>query len=1012
MVIPVVGLAWERFNAALEVSYEDSPRRIVQRAFPMDPDQPRRNPSGPPDDWPNANGELLLTRYEGTETVNIYAVRAYPYARYEVSTTPPPAACDLLVTQPTAPTADGFSFVVSTSHPPFSSSLDASAASFVEGKNSYSGLGPGSYPFYVRDAAGCQFTGYVTIGAPVPPGNNSTYPPPGAVLLRRTVKPAFNGDPDLYIAQEDWYDPATRTAGHYTIYDSSNGDPYSRPVAEIIDRWCVAPGVEPFTENQVHHNGRGGVYIAAVDGVLACQYSCALTLALSATTVRNGRADLTATASGAAGFVEFSLDNFQTPGLTPTPATASQYVCYGLRTGTYPVWVRETRLNGCTATATITLTAPYGPRYAHGFRDADNVGCTLQIFEREYSGPVERITYAQPAPVVLDWPGGATDHLFTGLVRGSECQLALYMATRTQLLPLYSGDERLHRVEVSRAGQLLWKGYLLPEQFDVAFLTPPNTFSLSATDGLGTLSTIAFTGAADQALQGDWTLLELLLFLLAKLELDLPLHTLFNLYPQTATLASPALEQIRVDVSQYQDEKGKAWDCGKVLSAVLTTFQTRLYQWAGAWWLERLIELQPTALTYVSYSPTGARLLGASRVPLEPIVRYAAGRPAWERGSQRQGLRPAVGHISVEADPGELANYLRPVLPTNDEVPGALPLGWLATANVPSTLIYQGKDKTPLLRLAGSSGYTAATAPWVQTRPSYALLPNKGDSVEIVRLAFTVKVYGNTPSDDETKQPVLYVALKMGNVWLWNYLAGKGAGLPPVDNPSPVQVPIRFADTKEQEIELFFSTSTSQKGQPLALRFYAPAGGLTATTVDISALELGYESGDVQAAEAYTTSYETDTGQLVSRVDDALKLFHSDTRLVRRAGTLLDAAGFPTAGWVEPTSPALPVEVGDYVVTARNLWQRRPAQVLSGELRGLAGGPGALLTDPGEARPAVYVLTSATYPVASAAWQVTGVQDLVLTPAGEAFPDHAIYNEDDSAWLGESGTVLLYEDAN
>lgn len=1005
-LVALYSLVWARFNTERQISYEDSPRRIVTVSVPLDPDQPQRSPSGAPDSRPFADGALITTRYEGTDTLTIYAQDALPYARYEVSYAPPPASCDLAISN-VVPTADGFSFAVTTSNKPFASSLSADAASFVQGKTSYTGLGPGSYPFFVRDALGCQQSGYVTIGAPA---GGSTYPPAGAILLLRTVKPSFNGDPTLFITQEDWYDPATRTASHYTIYDSPNGDPYSRPEAEVIDRWCVAPGVAPFTENQVHHDGRGGVNIVPVDGVTACQFSCTLTLALSATTVSNGRADLTAVASGAVGSVEFSLDNFQTPGLAPTAAQPNQYTFFSLRTGSYPVWVRETRLNGCTATATLLLTAPYGPRYTHGFRDADNVPCLLQLFEREYTGPVQPITYAQPEPVVLDWPGGTTDHLFTSLVRGSECQLALYMATVSELLPLYSGDERLHRVEVSRAGQLLWKGFLLPEQFDVAFLTPPNTFSLSATDGLGTLSTIPFAGAAGQALQGDWTLLELLLFLLAKLELDLPLHTLFNLYPKAAALASPALEQIRVDVSQYQDEKGKAWDCGKVLSAVLTTFQARLYQWAGAWWLERLIELQPTALTYVSYSPTGARLAGAVRVPLETIAPLSGGRPGWQTAGQRQGLRPAVGHIAVAADPGELANYLRPVLPKNDEVPGQLPLGWLATANVPSELIYQGKDKAPLLRLTGSSAYTAADAPWVQTRATFSLLPNQGSSVEIVRLAFTAKPYGNTPTDDLTKQPILYVALKMGNVWLWNYLAGGPIGPPPVDSPTPVQIPLRFADGSAREIELFFSTSTSQKGQPLAVRFYAPAGGLTPTTVDVNELTLNYESGSVQAAEAYTTSYTTDTGQLVSRVDDELALFHSDTPLARRAGTLLDGQGFPTSGWVQPANPGVAAEAGDYVVTARNLWQRRPAQALAGVLRGLVGGPGTLLTDPNEVRPGVYVLTSSTYSLASATWQVTAVQDVVLSVGGTAFPANAIYNEDDTAWLSEDNSVLLYED--
>ncbi|MBJ6145745.1 hypothetical protein [Hymenobacter sp. BT559] len=1017
MQVGLFALFYSAVNCTRFVDYNDSPRAIVVREEATDPDQPKGRPgTRQPDSWPYADGEDIQTFYEQAETVRIYATRTYPFARIEVIAAPPANTCDLDVGYDLTTDQPGFTLKVTTSHGPWSSSLSTEANSFVQNKATYAVASGTTVTVYVRDAAGCQQSRQIAVADPDQP-DGPTYAPPGAILLLRFTLPGLQ-NPDYFRVQEYYYDPATRTAKRYFPPESPDGTRYNRPAAEIIDRWCVDPGAPPYREIQVHHDRQGGIDLVSVDDVAACQNKCTLTLTVTPSAVVDGRGELVAIAAGAQSPVIFSLDDFDTPGLSGAATTPLRYDFENLRPGRYTVYARETRTGGCRAQVTVLLVTSYSARYLHTFLDADNVKWRLRIMQREYTGQPE-VVRGQPGAVTLDWPGGATDHVFTNFLRGSECQLGLYLWYREQLLPLFSGDERLHRVELERVadGLLFWKGYLLPEQYDVAFLNPPATFNLSATDGLGTLSDVPFVGSAGQRLRGDWTLKELVLFLLGKLDLDLPLNTLFNFYPSTASLASPAIEQIKIDVGQYADDKGKAWDCGKVLLALLTTFQARLYQERGAWWLERLAELSAGRVVYQSYDPMGQPLADVPREPLAEVRNPEEKVLRWVKGSQRQSLRPAVATITVPAEPGEKVNLLARALPKNTDLPASLPASWSASPGAPvSQLVYQGKDKAPLLRLVGvnTNGQTPELAGWVQTSASAAVpLRDLGAVTNYdgtFTLAFTAKAYGFTPNAAVTGQSTLYFAVKFGSRWLAPYLAFPG-DTEDIDQVLK-QSYVRFNDSGEIKVN-YRGYGTSLTGpQPVLIRFYQPVGGATATTVDISDIEINWENVAAQTADTYTSSYTTDTGQLVSRVDEATTLFHSDTPWVRRQGTLLDGASLPTQGWREAANPtAPPREVGDYVVRDRNLWQRQPAQVLTGELLGGLAGPGVLLTDGREVRPAVYLLTAATYRVNEAQWQIAGAQMRTLALPTAELPEGVMLHEDDSPMLHEDGSYMIYENA-
>ena len=532
--------------------------------------------------------------------------------------------------------------------------------------------------------------------------------PLNGTLLRRT--PGADNGSGLNDAKEWWYDPnpAVRTSAVYVVFKSADFSTFLLPANVLLDRWCVSIGAAPYTEITVFSQGiTGSVYQVSTDNVRACQ--CTLGFSATVSAVVNGRADITAVATRPIGEVRFSLDNFDTAGISPVPGPGNPTALFPqLVTGTYTVSVKETRPLGCSASQTLTFVAAYGPRYALTFQDFDNATCVLQIFEREYNGPVIPLT-AAAAPVKLDWSGGAMDHVYSKLIKGSSAELGLYVTAAEPLNALFSGDERLHRVDVSRAGALLWRGFLLPEQYDVLHLAGTSGVTLTATDGLGTLSTVPFAGPNGTRLRGDWTLIQVVQFCLSKLAVGLPLDVLFNLFPAGATYMTPAGEQIRVDVAAYQDEKGTPWDCGKVLAELLLPFQARLYQQAGTWRLERLVELTTGPLTVARYAPdTYAGSTTPTPTPLLATVGPAGTRPYWQGASQRQSLRGAIASVKIANAPGKIVNLLKFAQPANTDLPGMYPLSWSGFSPIGSKsyslLRFVGVDKPPILRLVGSTG--------------------------------------------------------------------------------------------------------------------------------------------------------------------------------------------------------------------------------------------------------------------------------------------------------------------
>ena len=832
--------------------------------------------------------------------------------------------------------------------------------------------------------------------------DNDPTAPPGAVLLYRQCRPRTG---DTFSYEDRYYDPATRTivriASAVGVY-APTCTTYRRPTTEIFDRWCLEKGVAPFTERQVSWNGVSLLVFTDVDNVATCQLpACTLTLSATVTPAgEDGLGSVTLLPAAAVGAVVFTRVG------SPDPAQSSADFT-DLPTGRYTFEARETRAGGCTARVRVRVVAVYGPRYRLPYRDHNGQCCELLLHKRGYQGPTEKLL-GKPDAVIVDWPGGALDHLYTQRLRGSECALTLLLTYREQMLDTFSGDERLFRVEKHIAGSLFWRGYLLPEQYSVAHLPGLRELSLQATDGLAALDNIPFAGPLGEALRGDWTALEIVQYCLSRLDIELPLHVRVLLFPRGASVQQCSLEQARFDVAQYQDDKGQPWSCGKVLNAWLDVLQARLLQQDGAFWLERLADLDTEELSYHAYAPDGSALPAVTRTLLRTITRpdEAADPLYYEDAIQTQGLRGAVKRVQVTAAPGELANLLREEVFIDVEAVDSAgrPVGWVGGAPV-TVLPAAKRGESGVLRLPGApAGTLAPVAAFVQT-PASAPVP--AYTVNGLPLQLTLTVIVRSAQDmpaDENDRPKLYVGLRHGERWLQaGDISGEG-------DQRLVGLRLTALDTELKLTSGGYGRVLDNTRGEIAVRVLqvvAPSGH-AAYDVEIKAIELNWY------AQGFPDTYADITLQegrlLVTRVDEEQELFHVDTPEVRYEGSLLTAAGLPTATWFEPANPAGLYPIHSFLVNDRFLWQRFPAQTLSGKLRGQLR-PGDLLTNPFERRPAVYVLTSARYHGVQATWELNGVQNLRLAAPLLTLPQGAIYFENEAAWLSEAGELLLYENA-
>jgi hypothetical protein len=129
-------------------------------------------------------------------------------------------------------------------------------------------------------------------------------------------------------------------------------------------------------------------------------------------------------------------------------------VLTGLAPGTYTAWIKSSDSCIDSATFVIENENAYGERYYIDYDDVDGTPLALKIYEKDYTGPREKVN-GGPSPITIEYSEGEK----YDIAKGSKATITLESDTRMKYIGFFSSDERQFRVDHLVNGVIAWRGY-------------------------------------------------------------------------------------------------------------------------------------------------------------------------------------------------------------------------------------------------------------------------------------------------------------------------------------------------------------------------------------------------------------------------------------------------------------------------------------------------------------------------------------------------------------------------
>jgi hypothetical protein len=206
----------------------------------------------------------------------------------------------------------------------------------------------------------------------------------------------------------------------------------------------------------------------------------------------------------------------------------------------------------------------------------------------------------------LDWDGG--DDLYKSIMASKLVfNMLVPQADDAHFLHLFSGDEQRYRVEVvaidvATNEQLVWQGFLLPDQYNEPYKQVSFFVDFTASD---MISSLKGKFLPPWYYENKLPIAQVFAFCLANSGLQQNLlvapavvpEGLFNLW-----------QTINVDMRAFIDgEKYK--DCYTILEGILASQAMTIYSFRGYWWLEGISRKNNTSFTFYQFDVDGNRIV-------------------------------------------------------------------------------------------------------------------------------------------------------------------------------------------------------------------------------------------------------------------------------------------------------------------------------------------------------------------------------------------------------------------
>ena len=193
----------------------------------------------------------------------------------------------------------------------------------------------------------------------------------------------------------------------------------------------------------------------------------------------------------------------------------------------------------------------------------------VRLKKLDYSGSVSYYNVPAASPFILKKDAADT-------VRGTSFQLAIRSLVDFELIDLYTCDTKEYLTELLNGDdEVVWSGFLLPEQYGEEYKPAPNIINFTAADGLGLLKNETFESISE----GDYkTYLEIIDSCLKKNQLNLGYSISIDIRETRQTANRSVLNEIRYDAYTY---KGKT--CYEVIESILNQFNATITQNNSRW---------------------------------------------------------------------------------------------------------------------------------------------------------------------------------------------------------------------------------------------------------------------------------------------------------------------------------------------------------------------------------------------------------------------------------------------
>lgn len=386
----------------------------------------------------------------------------------------------------------------------------------------------------------------------------------------------------------------------------------------------------------------------------------ALPIITPCTTATSRDGTITVSATSSFGTVKYRLNNdfeFNSgkgagKGRDPETGTGgtSNPVFSDLSPGNYIIYARDVKNCLSIITCAVPVQKTYGTKDQIEFYNPLGYRIKTEILELDYTGGITEIT-GQDIPLEFNKRGEGERDKFINLV-ATETVLNLIADTDDQFTYIYTNNPNKYRVRISidygSGYEVVWVGSVVPQQYHSTYDGNDDQVQIVASCGIPALKNMPFRDDSGNRLVGSYKQIEIIAWILRKLELGLSIKVGINMYEDgmNTTASDDPLDQAYVDVQTYYliDEN---ISCSDVLKYILKTYTAQIIQWGNYWNITKILE-KIDNYDYRVFDVNGIYISNSSYDPVK-YIKYPTFTNSlhWMGNNARKDLLPGFGEIRL-----------------------------------------------------------------------------------------------------------------------------------------------------------------------------------------------------------------------------------------------------------------------------------------------------------------------------------------------------------------------------